>query len=795
MFAAPDRALAAGPQAQFQAIAPGPRERLSLDDGWRFHIGDVIVAGPRDLETYDSVKAGAAAGAAGQEFDDRGWPTVDLPHDFVVEAPYAQEENLAQGGRIKEVGWYRRTLRFDPSDRGRHLELQFDGLATTATIWFNGDVVAHVLSGYSSTYIDVTPFARFGDEPNTVAVRVDSRPNQGWWYEGGGLYRHVWLVKRAPVHVVTDGLYVHPSPLAAGGWRTPVEATVENTGERPVDVVVEAVLYDPHGAPIAAARTAVTVAPLSRVVALAPMDVASPALWSVESPALHRVEVSVSVAGSVVDRASERIGFRTQRFDPDHGFFLNDAPVKLKGVCIHQDHAGLGVALPDSIIDYRLRRLKEIGCNAIRSSHNAPTRELLDAADRLGFLVMDENRLFNPSPEYLALLEWLVRRDRNHPCVILWSVFNEEPLEGSPQGYEMVRRMSAAVKRLDTTRPVTAAINGGLFKPVNVSQAVDVVGFNYLHGQYDRFHAANPTKPMTSSEDTSAMMTRGEYVNDLEVRHVHDSYDDQAAEGHGLTHRQAWKEIGTRPYLAGAFVWTGFDYRGEPQPMTWPTVASSLGIMDLCGFPKTAFHIHQALWIKDRPVMAIVPHWTWPGREGQPVKVMVMSNVERVALRLNGALVSEQATDAFEMNTWIVPYTPGRLEAVGYQGGHVVAHAVVETTGAPARLRLISDRAELLGDGRDAAPITVEVLDPQGRAVPTADLPVAFNIQGGRIIGVGNGDPNSHEPDKAAARKLYNGMAQVIVQTIAGDPASRLRVTAASPEIASAAVALAVRRT
>jgi beta-galactosidase len=440
--------------------------------------------------------------------------------------------------------------------------------------------------------------------------------------------------------------------------------------------------------------------------------------------------------------------------------------VKIQGVCIHQDHAGLGVALPDSIIDYRLRRLKALGCNAIRSSHNAPTAELLDAADRLGFLVMDENRLFNTSPDYMRMLEWMVRRDRNHPSVILWSVFNEEPLEGRREGYEMVRRMSAVVKRLDGTRPVTAAINGGMFNPVNVTQAVDVVGFNYQISAYDKFHAANPTKAITSSEDTSAVSTRGVYETDMNA-HLLTSYDD-VARPWGATHRAAWKAIATRPFMAGAFVWTGFDYRGEPQPFEWPTVSSSFGIMDLCGFEKTAFWIHQAQWVKDRPVLHLAPHWNWSGREGKPIRVVAMADTDTVALILNGKLIGEQKVDPYEMNEWRVPYAPGRLEAMGKTGGKVVAHFVVETTGAPVALRLTPDRNGLAGDGRDAAPIMVEALDARGRPVPTANLPVTFEVSGGRIIGLGNGDANSHEPEKGNARKLYNGLAQVIVQTEEG---------------------------
>lgn len=748
--------------------ASGPGERLSLDLGWRFHRGDVAAPIPHTGDqTYDSTKAGAAGGAAGFRYNDAAWRVLDLPHDFVVEGPFEETANVAQGYRPKGVAWYRRTLRLDPADRGKHLELQFDGIATNATVWVNGNVVAHNWSAYSSLYIDITAFARFGDELNVIAVRVDADPLEGWWYEGGGIYRHAWLVKRKPVHLITDGIYAHPRKSPGGAWALPVEATVANIGEAAADAEVEVVLLDPEGRPVAQARAALSVPSLERSVAQLALQVADPKLWSIETPTLYQVRTTVRQGGAIVDEAVTLCGFRTQRFDPNLGFFLNDKPVKIQGVCIHQDHAGVGIAVPDSIIDFRLRRLKALGCNAIRSSHNAPTRELLDAADRLGFLVMDENRLFNTSPDYLRMLEWLVRRDRNHPSVILWSVFNEEPLQGRREGYEMVRRMAHAVKRLDTTRPVTAAMNAGMFSDVNVSQAVDVVGFNYQIPVYDPFHAANPTKPMTSSEDTSAVSTRGEYISDRKGRHVLTSYDDEA-QPWGATHRTAWKAIATRPFVAGSFVWTGFDYRGEPQPFEWPTASSSFGIMDLCGFEKAAFYIHQAQWVKDRPVLHLIPHWNWPGREGQPIRVVAMANTETVALILNGKLIGEQKVDPYEMNEWKVGYAPGRLEAVGKTGGKVVAHAVVETTGAPVALRLTPDRSGLAGDGRDATPVTVEAVDARGRPVPTANLPVRFEIAGGRIIGLGNGDANSHEPEKGDARSLYNGLAQVIVQTEEG---------------------------
>jgi beta-galactosidase len=619
---------------------------------------------------------------------------------------------------------------------------------------------------------------------------VDSSVLQGWWYEGGGIYRHTWLVKRSPVHLITDGVYAHPRKQADGSWLIPVEATLNNIGEKAARAEVRSVLVDPAGRVVAQGRGTATVQPLENGVAVLPIIVASPRLWSLDDPTLYEVRTSVLVDGKEVDRLTTTAGFRIIRFDPKEGFFLNDRHVKIQGTCNHQDHAGVGIALPDSIIEYRLRKLKELGCNALRMSHNAPTRELLDVADRLGLMVMDENRLFNPSPDYLAMLKWMVRRDRNHPSIILWSVFNEEPLQGSPEGYQMVRRMVTAVKELDTTRPVTAAMNGGMDQPVSVADAVDVVGFNYSINLYDKYHAAHPQKPLTSSEDSSAVMTRGEYVSDP-ARHILDSYDDQAPEW-ATTHRKSWKAIATRPFLAGAFVWTGFDYRGEPTPFQYPTISSNFGIMDTCGFAKAAYYIRQSQWVQDRPVLRFVPHWNWAGKEGQPIKVMVMSNADTVELRLNGRSLGQQNVDHFEMNTWEVPFQPGRIEAVARKGGRVVATCAAETTGAPVALRLTPDRTILTADGRDAVPVVVEALDAKGRHVPTANLPVRFEVAGGRIIGVGNGDPNSHEPDKASARSLYNGFAQVIVQSDRSGAAT-LQLRASSPGVRGARARISVR--
>lgn len=750
--------------------------RVLMDRGWLFHEGDVEPAAlDTHNATYLSVKAGNARGAAAVDYDDSDWQAVDLPHDWASFQPFVKTANVAQGYRPRGIGWYRRSFRLDPALRGRRVELEFGGIATHATVWVNGSVVSHNFSGYNAVRIDLTPFARFGDEANVVAVRVDANAMEGWWYEGAGLYRHVWLGDYAPVSIATDGVHCDPRKRD-GGWHVPVTTTLTSIAPVDASVTVEARLLDPQGRLVTQGQAQATVTSLDEGSATLDLSVADPMLWSVERPTLYTVHVRLLRDGQLADERRVPIGFRTLRFDASQGFFLNDRPVKLKGVCLHQDHAGVGTAIPDALLGWRLERLKAMGCNAIRSSHNAPTPELLDWCDRLGFLVMNENRQFNPAPEYRAQLEWLVRRDRNHPSVIMWSVFNEEPMQGTPSGVEMVRRMAHWVRALDDSRPVTAAMNGAFFDPVNVAQVVDVTGFNYYQGDYDRYHQRNPDQPMTSSEDTSAFMTRGAFESDP-ARHIASSYDVEAASW-GDTHRGAWKKIAERAYVAGGFVWTGFDYHGEPTPYEWPTIASFFGIMDLCGFPKVALDIHRAAWVDDQPVVAIAPHWSWPGREGKPTKVMVLSNAERVVLRLNGKTVGEATVDRLMGNEWTVPYAPGRIEAIAYRGGREVARAAHETVGAPVALRLTPARTVMAGDTEDAQAITIDAVDAKGRHVPTANLMTRFTIQGGAIIGVGNGDPNSHEPEKGNQRSLFNGLAQMIVRPDVGRGRITIRATA-----------------
>lgn len=758
--------------------AQGQREVLSLNYGWRFHDGDIDFPKVTGQGwTYANAKAGNAQGPAAPGYDDTEWQSdIRLPHDFVIAQPITQDANPAQGYRKRGIVWYRNLLRFEDSDRGKHIEIQFEGIGTNATIWFNGTLIDHNWSGYNSIYLDVTPFVTYGGHANSLVVRVDADQMQGWWYEGGGIYRDVWVVKRPATHIMTDGVFAHPV-RTGDRWQVPVEVTLNTIAPSEQVVTVTNELHDAGGRLIDRVEGQARVGTFQTSRLALTLNCPAPRLWTLDDPYLYTVTTRLLEGGATTDQVITTCGFRTQRFDPDHGFFLNDEHVKLQGVCLHQDHAGVGVAVPAALWDFRLRRLKALGCNAVRCSHNAPARDFLDACDRLGFLVMDENRVFNPSPEHMAELKWMVRRDRNHPSVIMWSVFNEEPMQGTEAGYEMVRRMREAVRELDVSRPVTGAMNDGLTAPVNVSQTLDVVGFNYQQDAYDAFHKANPRLPMTSSEDTSSFSVRGEYASD-EARHIKGGFDVTAAPW-GETHRAAWKAIAERDYIAGGFVWTGFDYRGEPTPYEWPTNASLFGIMDSCGFEKVPFYIHQAQWIKKRPVVNIAIHWTWPGREGQTIKVMVCANTEAVELRLNGTLIDRQAVDPYEMNFFDVPYHPGKLEARGLNGGKVVATSSCETAGEAVALRLTPDRTTLFADGVDAMPVTIAAVDNHGRVVPDASHLVSLASDGVDILGVGNGDPNCLEPDKATQRSLFHGLAQVIIQSRpAGGGAATLRASA-----------------
>ncbi|NPV45337.1 MAG: glycoside hydrolase family 2 protein [Armatimonadetes bacterium] len=756
-------------------VASG-RQRLLMDPQWRFHLGEV--AQPEAVnhgDTYMSVKAGHAGGPAGVAFDDSAWRELDLPHDWLIEQPYDPRANVSHGFRRGDVAWYRKTFGLPTEDLGRRLWLEFDGVFRDCTVWLNGHLLGRHPSGYTSFHFDITDVANYGG-PNVVAVRVDARAFEGWWYEGAGIYRHVWLTKTPPVHVGHWGVYVAPQPSDdLSHADVVVTTTVVNDSDHDVTLALRSTVVDCQGNEVSMHCQELSLPAGTSQDVSQSLPVRQPQLWDLTTPYLYLLRTAVSAAGTV-DEVTTPFGIRHIRFDPEEGFLLNGRAVKLKGTCNHQDHAGVGIAVPDALQEFRIRRLLEMGSNAYRCAHNPPAPELLDACDRLGMLVMDENRHLSSSEWGLADLESMIRRDRNHPCIIMWSMANEEPLQRTETGTRIVRSMVRRVRQLDPTRPTIAAMDGGWGS--SFSLAHDVQGCNYIRGDYDEYHATNPQHPILASEASSALTTRGIYLTEPAKGYM-SAYDVNAPEW-GNRAEEAWRPIAERPFMAGTFVWTGFDYRGEPTPYQWPCISSHFGIMDTCGFPKDNFYYYQAWW-SDRTVLHILPHWNWPERLGETIPVWVHSNCEEVELFLNGRSLGRQPMERNGHLEWQVVYEPGVLLARGYARGEEVATAVVQTAGPAHRLRLTPDRSAISADGEDLCVITVSVRDEAERVVPTADDRITFSVSANaRILGVGNGDPSSHEEDRAEQRRAFNGLCQVIVQSVRGE-AGPIQVEARAP--------------
>lgn len=753
-------ALLAGLAQNARAAQSALRERILMDPGWRFHLGDDLGDG------LGLAKAGSSYGPASVDYSDASWRRLDLPHDWAVELPFDPKADASHGFKPvgegfaeNSIGWYRRSFELPAQDLGRRLWLEFDGVYRDCSVFVNGWLVASHDGGYNGFRCDITDVANYGGR-NVVAVRVNATHFEGWFYEGAGIYRHVWLVKTAPLAVAPDGVFVR-SRFAGGIPQGPAEIVMQarllNAGPASAQAQVAWEVLGPDGRVVATAAGAGRVGAMETSEIGQTAQVGAPRLWSPESPVLYRLVTTVSVGGKAVDRVETAFGIRTVGFDANRGFLLNGRPYTLKGTSNHQDAAGVGSALPDALQYFRIARLKEMGCNAYRTAHNPPTPELLDACDCLGMLVMDENRLLGSDKMRMGYLEEQLRRDRNHPSVAIWSLGNEEfAVETTLSGMRVAANMQAFVKLLDPSRPVT--INADLGDQwEGVDAAVEVRGWSYHVGPaMDAYHREHPAQPNVGSEQGSTVGTRGIYADDKEKGYV-SSYDDSAPEWAQTA--ETWMSyFATRPWLSGGFVWTGFDYRGEPTPYGWPCISSHFGIMDTCGFPKDNYWYYQAWW-GDHTVLHIMPHWNWPGREGKDVDVRVMTNCEEVELFLNGRSLGRKAVTPYLQLGWKVPYAPGALSAKGYSGGRLAAEARVETTGAPAALRLSPDRKVIVADGRDAAVFTVSVVDAQGRVVPVAANSVAFSLEGpGRIIGVGNGDPSCHEPDKVFAPPLLRSV-------------------------------------
>ncbi len=758
--------------------AIAPREQLLFDFGWKFTFGNG--ADPsKDLGfgfgQSDFSKTGdfkfAKAG-----FDDSAWRPIDLPHEWAVELPFVHDDAGTGDAQLRShgykplgrrypetsVGWYRRAFEIPKSDIGRRIWAEFDGAFRDVMVFVNGCFVGRNNNGYASFRFDLTDFLAYG-ATNYVVLRVDASFGDGWFYEGAGIYRHVWLTKTDPIHL--------------GRWETTVRSTVNrrsatlslstlvhNKSKQATRCEVKWKILDARGATVAHAespRQLIRAAGSSEY--SASIRVNDPKLWSIDDPNLYRAVATVEVDGRVRDAEAVSFGIRTAVFDANKGFFLNGKPLKIQGTCNHQDHAGVGAALPDRLQSFRLSVLQAMGCNAVRTAHNMPTPEWVEACDRMGVMMMCETRTTSSDAEGLAQLETMVKRYRNSPCIILWSLGNEEnSLQNAmaEQGARIAATMVELCHELDPTRPVTSAVNGD--NEVGLSAPLDVIGFNYHQEFPDTFHKKHPTRPVFGSETASDVSTRGEYFTDPK-RNLVSSFDGEVP-----WHKSPegwWRFYSARAWTAGGFAWTGFDYRGEPSPYGWPSISSQFGVVDTCGFPKDYFYYYRAWWRKE-PVLHLFPHWNWHGREGKEIPVWIYSNLDEVELFVNGSSYGSQRVPHLGHVEWKVRYEPGSIEARGSKSGKVILSEKRETSGPAVSVRLTSDRNEIDADGEDLAILRVEAFDREGRPVPTADSAIEFTISGpGKIIGVGNGDPNCQESDKEPRRSLFNGLAQVIVQS------------------------------
>jgi beta-galactosidase len=731
------------------------REKLLMDFNWRFAFGHSFDP-EKDFGNGTSyfsyfAKAGYGDGAAAPNFDDRAWRKLDLPHDWAVEQPFNSNASYSHGFKTvgrnfpeTSVGWYRKIFSIPSSDSGKKISIVFDGVFRNSTVWVNGHYLGTEQTGYTGFQYDLTDVLNYGGD-NVIAVRVDATMEEGWFYEGAGIYRHTWLVKTSPLHVADNGTFI-TSEIKQNNSDVNVKTEVVNEGReiRSFDIVQTVV--DADGKRVAQTSTkGVRLNPFERKELRSFLSISNAKLWDLESTYLYKLITEIVDGNAEVDRYETLFGIRSIRFDAKEGFFLNGRHIKLKGTNNHQDHAGVGTAMPDQLMYWRIKTLKEMGCNAYRCSHNPPAPELLEACDRLGILVLDENRLMRTTADGLNEFKKMIVRDRNHPCIIAWSIGNEEwAIENNTTGERIATTLQNFAKSLDSTRPTTAGISGGF--RTGISDVLEVMGYNYLgNGDIDAHHQQFPNQPGMGTEEGSTFATRGIYVTD-DNKHYHAAYD-QKPRSSFYSIEEGWKFYAARPYLSGMFIWTGFDYRGEPTPYGWPSVTSYFGMMDLCGFPKDNVYYLKSWWT-DQPVLHILPHWNWQGKEGKPIDVWVYSNCDEVEVFLNKKTLGRKKMEQYGHVEWKVNYTPGTLEAVGYRKGQRILTDVVKTTDNAESIQL-TGKTFLNADGEDISVIKVEGLDKNKLFVTTANNEITFTIQGpGKIIGVGNGDPASLEKEK-----------------------------------------------
>jgi beta-galactosidase len=767
---------------------------------WKFWLGDV-------------------AGAETVGFDDSSWRTLNVPHDWSIEGEFSDKNPATPGGGALPggIGWYRKSFRLTETNTEKLVFIDFDGVYQNSEVWINGHSVGKRHYGYSSFRYNLTPYLAKGDKANILAVRVDNsaQPNSRW-YSGSGIFRNVWLVTTGKTHIDHWGTFVTTPEITDAKAKVKIETRIPNNLTKDQEFFLKTVILDPSGKEVAIGRMKTDGVKDSILNNTFDFEVKNPVLWNLDSPKMYSAVSQVFVDGDLVDNYTTPFGIRSFEFTADKGFFLNGKNIKINGVCNHHDLGCLGSAINTRALERQMEILKGMGCNAIRTSHNPPAPELLDLADRMGFIIMDEAFDMWKKPknklDYSTVwdemhkkdLQDLILRDRNHPSVIIWSIGNEILEQWDSTGITIAKELAGYVRELDTTRPITSACNDP--KPTNNiirSGALDLIGYNYHQQNFAAFPQTFPGQKFIGTETVSALMTRGVYdMPSEEIRrwpvrgdwkgrkpnadNTCSSYDNVSAPW-GSTHEETWKVIKKHDFLSGQFIWTGFDYLGEPTPYWWPSRSSYFGIVDLAGFPKDVYYMYQSEWTK-KDVLHILPHWNW--KEGDTVDIWAYSNAEEVELFLNDKSLGVKKKQGDDLHLiWKVPFAPGTLKAVSRTAGKEILVEEIKTAGNAAKLVAKADRSTIKADGNDLSFITVEVVDENGVMVPDADQLVEFTLEGpGSIVGVDNGDPVSHESFKAPQRKAFHGKCLVVVQS--GEKAGTIKLIATSKGLSASTVDL-----
>ena len=779
--------------------------KVSFNTDWSFHLNDSII----DKDTIGTSTK---------------WRTLDLPHDWSIEGKFDEKSPAGYGGGSLTggLGWYKKTFKISKEDINKTISIAFDGVYKNSEVWVNGHYLGKRPNGYIGFQYELTPYLNYGEKTNEIIVKVDNskQPNSRW-YSGSGIFRNVWLETTDKLHVEHWGTYVTTSKVTAEKASVNIETRIQNDHSESKKLTILTTIYKEDKKVTSGATQYITLTPKSGTLLNVEAEVESPVLWSVEKPELYTAVTEISVDDKIVDQYKTNFGIRDFKFDLNKGFILNGKQVKIKGVCMHHDLGPLGSAINTRAIQRQLEILKEMGVNGIRTSHNPPAPELLDLCDKMGFIVMDEafDMWKQNKTKYDYANDWdkwhridlgdQLRRDRNHPSIFIWSIGNEIPEQWNETGVEIAKELASIVRLIDKTRPLTAAMNPPVnmnidevtlqfekknvqINPLAASGILDLIGYNYAHQTYE-YHQKNfPNTPFIATETTSGLQTRGYYdavsdtIKKWPVRwdlkftggnpgNTVSAYDQVQAPW-GSTHEATWKVIKKHDFLSGMYIWTGFDYIGEPTPYEWPSVSSYFGIVDLAGFPKDVYYMYQSEWT-DKTVLHIFPHWNW--KAGQTVDVWAYyNNADEVELYVNGKSVGKRSKKGDDLHVmWRIPFQAGTLKAVSRKNGKTVLEKEIKTAGNPSQLKLTADRSTIKADKNDLSFVTVDILDDKGTLAPNANNEINFSLKGnGKIVGVCSGDPVSHEPYKGTKHTALAGKCLVIVQS--GNSAERLELTA-----------------